>query len=206
MIKNYQKFLESNQDIDAICKQYGITNYTINQDGTVDVDGDVNISSWSSWLRLRKERLTKLPLKFGRVTGWFDCSGNQLTSLEGCPNWVGGGFNCADNQLTTLEGCPNWVGGDFYCQNNQLTNLIGGPEVVIDNYYADRNQINDFIGFPDDYEGYCSFDDNPVEDILDQFDYIIKWKIIKYIIEFEAIWNGEVIEGRLEMVKDKLSI
>ena len=184
MIKNYQKFLESNQDIDidAICNQYGITNHTINSDGTVDVDGDVNISSW---LRLRKERLTKLPLKFGRVTGWFDCSGNQLTSLEGC---------------------PNWVGGDFYCQNNQLTNLIGGPEVVIDNYYADRNQINDFIGFPDDYEGYCSFDDNPVEDILDQFDYIIKWKIIKYIIEFEAIWNGEVIPERLEMVKDKLII
>jgi len=176
MIKNYQKFLESNQDIDAICKQYGITNYTINQDGTVDVDGNV---------KLHSRRLTKLPLKFGRVTGYFDCYNNQLTSLEGGPKEVGGHFGCSYNQLTSL---------------------IGGPEVVLGAYYALNNQINSFEGFPDDYDGDCDFTRNPVQKVLNEFKGIPDWKVIKYIIEFEAIWNGEIVPERLEMVKDKLSI
>jgi hypothetical protein len=56
-VHNYQSFLESNSkvDIDSICEKYGITNYTINDDGSIDVDGDVNLSC---------KNLTKLPLKF----------------------------------------------------------------------------------------------------------------------------------------------
>ena len=38
----YNQFInESNQDIHSICKKYGIKNYTINQDGTIDVDWSV---------------------------------------------------------------------------------------------------------------------------------------------------------------------
>ena len=50
------KLFESFNDIDSICKKYNITNYTINSDGSIDVDGDVNLSN---------RGLTKLPLKFG---------------------------------------------------------------------------------------------------------------------------------------------
>jgi len=53
----YQYFLESTSDIDSICKKYYIQNYTINDDGTIDVDGNVN---------LNVKNLTKLPLKFRR--------------------------------------------------------------------------------------------------------------------------------------------
>jgi len=70
----YLKYFESNNDIDAICYKYGIENYTVNPDGTVDVDGDVYLSD---------TKLTKLPLKFGYVSGSFRCAWNQLTSLEG---------------------------------------------------------------------------------------------------------------------------
>ena len=76
----YQSFLESKQDIDFICKKYRITNYTINEDGSIDVDGDVNLSG---------AKLTKLPLNFRSVSGNFNCSYNQLTSLEGSPQSVG---------------------------------------------------------------------------------------------------------------------
>lgn len=48
---NYQKFLESSftdssftdskKDIHSICKKYGIKNYSINEDGSIDVDGNV---------------------------------------------------------------------------------------------------------------------------------------------------------------------
>ena len=53
-----------------------------------------------------------------RVTGFFYCSDNQLTSLKGSPKEVGGSFYCSDNQLTSLEGCPKEVGGSFNCYDN----------------------------------------------------------------------------------------
>lgn len=92
--------------IESICGKYGIENYTINEDGTVDVNGNVE---------LHNMRLNKLPLKFGKVTGYFSCSDNKLTSLEGGPKWVGDSFYCYKNQLTTLEGGPEYVGGKFFC-------------------------------------------------------------------------------------------
>jgi hypothetical protein len=104
------KLFESFEDIDSICKKYNIENYTINSDGTVDVNGDVDLSS---------KGLTKLPLKFGKVTGDFDCYNNKLTTLEGGPREVGGYFCCNYNQLTTLENGPQEVGGDFDCYNNK---------------------------------------------------------------------------------------
>ena len=55
--------------------------------------------------------------------GYFDCSGNQLTSLEHGPTSVGGDFWCKHNQLTSLEHGPTSVGGDFYCGYNKLTSL-----------------------------------------------------------------------------------
>ncbi|MEN6291727.1 MAG: hypothetical protein ABFD07_06895, partial [Methanobacterium sp.] len=71
-----RKFNESKESIDSICQKYGIENFTINEDGSIDVNGHVNISSM---------KLTKLPLKFRNVTGDFSCSDNHLTTLEGAP-------------------------------------------------------------------------------------------------------------------------
>jgi hypothetical protein len=97
-MKSYNQFIkESKTDIDSIPKAYGIMNYTINPDGSIDVDGDVGLNN---------ERLTKLPLKFRNVGGDFYCSYNNLPSLEGCPQTVGGDFYCRNNQLTSLEGLP----------------------------------------------------------------------------------------------------
>jgi hypothetical protein len=116
-MKYLKKFNESLDNIADICKAYGIINYTIS-DSLVDVDGDVYISSKS---------LTKLPLKFGKVTGYFNCSNNQLISLEGAPNSVGGNFHCSDNKLDSLEGAPKSVGGNFDCRSNKLVSLENFP-------------------------------------------------------------------------------
>jgi hypothetical protein len=90
---------------------FGITNYTINDDLTIDVKGDVELDHKS---------LTCFPsfIKFNKVSGYFDCANNQLTSLEGCPTIVGGSFYSSRNQLISLEGCPATVGGGFYCHDN----------------------------------------------------------------------------------------
>jgi hypothetical protein len=95
--------------------------WTLNPDGSYDVDGDVNLSG---------QHLTKLPYKFRHVTRYFSCSYNQLTSLTGAPETVGGYFDCYNNQLTSLTGAPETVGGYFDCYNNQLTSLTGAPETV----------------------------------------------------------------------------
>jgi hypothetical protein len=34
--------------------------------------------------------------------------------------YVKGYFSCSNNQLTSLEGSPKEVGGDFFCKNNKI--------------------------------------------------------------------------------------
>ena len=109
----------------------GGAKYTINpSDGTIDVDGNINISS---------RRLTKIPFKFGKVTGYFYCQSNHLTSLQGAPTSVGGHFYCHNNSLTSLQGAPSSVGGHFNCANNQLTSLQGAPTSVGEDFYCSDN-------------------------------------------------------------------
>ena len=62
--------------IHSVCKKYDIKNYTINDDYSLDVIGNVNLN-WFS--------LPQIPLKFNIVSGNFSCSNNKLTTLEGCP-------------------------------------------------------------------------------------------------------------------------
>jgi len=119
----YIKLYESFENIDSICEKYYIKNYTINSDGTVDVDGNIYLS---------RKKLIKLPLKFGKVGGYFNCGVNSLTTLEGSPQSVGGSFHCEYNDLATLEGSPQSVGGKFDCYYNRLITLKGGPKSVGD--------------------------------------------------------------------------
>ncbi len=79
------------------------------RNGRLDVDDSVD---------LYNIELTELPLKFGRVTGYFDCTANKLTSLEGAPTEVVGYFDCRKNMLTSLKGAPIKVGGNFLCYDN----------------------------------------------------------------------------------------
>jgi len=168
--------------IDSICTTYGIDNYTINSDGTVDVDNDVNLSS---------KKLTKLPLKFGKVSGNFFCSDNYLTTLEGSPQSVGGNFNCRSNYLKTLEFCPKSVGGYF-------------------SFY--KNSIKDLYGFPEFFYGHIFYGTNPVSETLNLFNGNRKMeailssgnlgKVINLLNEYDVIQqDGKlVILDRLEEV------
>jgi len=92
------------------------------------------------------------------VKGLFNCSGNQLTSLQGAPQTVGGNFYCNHNQLTSLQGAPQTVGGNFYCSNNQLTSLQGAPQTVEGDFYCNHNQLTSLQGAPQIVEGdfYCN--------------------------------------------------
>lgn len=67
-------------------------------------------------------------VKFGKIDGHFNCSNNELTSLEGAPRYVVKSFDCSNNKLTSLEGGPDGVWwGDYKCSKNQLVSLKGLP-------------------------------------------------------------------------------
>jgi hypothetical protein len=148
----YLRLFETYKTIDEIkdwLDKHNVKNYTLNDDLTVDVDGDVN---------LNYKNLIKIPVRFRNVSGGFYCHNNKLTSLEGAPSSVGGSFYCHNNQLTSLEGCPSSVGDSFYCPYNQLTSLEGCPSSVGGNFYCSNNQLTSLEGCPSSVGGnfYCS--------------------------------------------------
>ena len=117
-------------------EDFGIKNYEW-VDGKLNVNGDVEL-----------DEVKSLPFDFGVVTGCFECSYNQLTSLQGAPEKVGEDFLSNGNQLTSLQGAPKEVGGNFYCNNNQLTSLEGAPEKVEGDFRCHKNQLISLQGAP----------------------------------------------------------
>ena len=98
-------------EVEAWCDEMGIENYTINDKGEIDVNGNV----WT----LKNKNFKELPYKFGKINGYFDISNNlNLTSLKNCPDKVEDFFRCSYcTKLDSLEGCPSYVGWNFYCRD-----------------------------------------------------------------------------------------
>jgi hypothetical protein len=132
--------------------------WNLNSEGLVDVEGDFNC--------YEKRIKDFMGIKFGKISGSFCCSNNQLTSLVGAPQKVGGGFYCSYNQLTSLEGAPQEVGVDFDCDSNQLTSLVGAPQKVGKSFDCDNNQLTSLEGAPQKVGGnfYC---DGPLKKTLE---------------------------------------
>ena len=134
--------------------QQKLKNCILNSDGTYSSNGDVDLS---------RIGLTKLPVKFKIVKGYFDCGHNKLTALKGAPRKVGGYFYCTHNQLTTLKGAPREVKGAFYCDYNNLTTLEGAPKKVGYSFYCDHNnKLTSLEGAPEEVGREFRCYSNPV--------------------------------------------
>tara|TARA_B100001059_G_C17418586_1_gene372015 strand:+ start:128 stop:589 length:462 start_codon:yes stop_codon:yes gene_type:complete len=120
------------------------------KNGVYNVKGDLDLI----------KQVEKLPVKFGIVTGNFDCHSNNLTSLEGAPKKVGGEFWCDYNNLTSLEGAPKQVGGYFDCCNNNLTSLEGCPKYIGSDFWCYKNNLTSLKGCPIKIGGDLICDDN----------------------------------------------
>ena len=87
--------------LDNVCPK----KWKLNSEGKVDVEGNVDILNLD---------ITEIPVKFGKVTGYFWCPDNKLTTLEGCPDVIGWTFMCYGNNLTNYfktikeEDFPHW--------------------------------------------------------------------------------------------------
>ena len=154
---NEPNFPTTKEEVIEVCRNYQIYNYTINDDLSIDVDGDVD---------LHNQGLGKcLPLRFNYVGGDFDCSNNELKTLEGSPQTVGGSFNCYRNNLKTLKGCPQTVDGDFNCSKNELETLEGSPQKVGGYFNCRGNELVSLIGCPQTVDGDFDCSYNKLKDL-----------------------------------------
>ena len=221
--------MKSSSEIEEVCREYNIRNYTINDDGSIDANGDVNLIN---------RGLTELPLDFNRVSGNFFCSYNELTTLKGSPKYVGdvfycgyndlsslefgpievgGEFDCSKNKLTSLEFGPIEVGGSFYCSYNELTSLEFSPKEVGGDFYCYNNpKLTNLYGISDNINGLLYCVDTPLESIFNEVDIdfikrfnsykVIKdnkvnLKRLKYFMElFDIHYNLNKIEKHYEII------
>ncbi len=192
--------------VEEICKKYHITNYTINLDGSIDVDDNVNLSNYV---------LDKMPLKFNKVSGDFYCQSNGLTTLKGSPKYVGGSFYCQKNKLTSLLGGPKSVGRlfncsnnglitleegnlietkSFDCSNNKLTDLKGSPKSIGGDFRCDENNIFSLEGLDaDSLSGNIYLNKNPIGSLF----YVIDSDIVRAFNSYKVIKGNEINLKRL---------
>jgi len=171
----------SDKEIKDICKKYGIFNYTI-VDGLVNVDG---------YVKLWNRGLTELPLRFGRVSGHFDCGGNKLTTLKGSPLYVGE-FSCGFNKLTNLKYSPLEVGGVYFCDYNKELKTLRGLEecffMKTINCYG--SPVNELFSLFVDKEWSCA-DVNRLNDLIDDFsiDELNEWLVEEGYEQVKKLYN-----------------
>lgn len=186
------------QKIESWCNTYDLGRYNINDDGSIDVNGDVDLYN----LKLRE-----LPFKFNNVFGEFNIEMNYLESLKNCPDSVGnfycglnnhltnlefspkivkGSFGCNDNNLTSLKGSPEKVENDFYCASNKLTSLSDCPKFVGGDFYCDYNEILNLDDFDCEFKGYFFCRNTPLGSLFNKVDYDF----------IQAFKSFKIIKGR----------
>jgi len=213
-MKNIKVF-ESYSEIDSICNEFGITNWTVNSDGAVDVRGSIFLDN---------KGFKKLPLKFGKVDGDFFCEKNKLVTLEGAPSEVGGSFDlqqnnlislkgspkkvggyfdCSHNKLASLEGAPIEVSGGFICDNNQLTTLNGAPNSVDNGYFwCQRNKLISLEGAPSNVRNLLC-ECNPIFEVYKLF---TSHKAYLYSLDYNYLRGTNIVKSRLEEALEEFGI
>jgi len=182
-IKVYESF-KTIKEIKDLCSEYNITDYQIRDDGSIDVEGDVDLCE-------KLEDLKQLPLTFNEVKGYFNCEENKLTTLRGCPKEVRGFFSCSWNKLTSLEHSLEIVEGNFYCGLNEyLTSLEGLENTYIggelDVYGCSK--LYSLKGFPKKV-GSFRYYNTPIKPIYDTFIQECDYDTMRKFNKFDVIYT-----------------
>jgi len=180
-IKVYESFKA--QEIKDLCFEYGIYNYQIRDDGSID----------ANYVDLQGKLgdLKQLPLTFNEVRGYFDCSENELTTLEGCPKKVYGDFYYSRNKLTSLEHSPKIVENYFYCwDNDNLTSLEGLEDTYITGRLDAWNcgKLYSLKGFPKKV-GSFRYYNTPIQPIYDTFIQECDYETMRRFNKFDVIYT-----------------
>lgn len=168
----YLKLFDShgltNRGIVDRCKEYRIENYTINNDNSIDVNGNVDLRGIGFWDEFNSKKLgdpnkwtlEEIPIKFRNVSGTFDIRYNKISTLQNCPKDVEE-FYISDNILESLVGSPDEV-TRFLGGYNNLTTLEGGPKICHGDYNVRDCKLKSLLGLPEKVSGYICFNRNPI--------------------------------------------
>ncbi len=124
--------------LDKFCKD----KWALNSDGKVDVTKSIFIN--------RMEHLTEIPVKFGRVSGYFNCASNNLTTLKNCPDVIdikGVTFNFYNNNLTNYfksikeDDFPHWDKLHYDSVIREYPFLIN----ILKKYFNSKNYLEHYI-------------------------------------------------------------
>ena len=129
-MRTFESMDEFKTYADQTAEKYNFKISKYNDDFSIDVDGNVDLSYTC---------LSEIPIQFNNVKMRFNCAHNFLKSLEGAPKYVGENFYCYYNRLISLEGCPEYVGENFHCSYNKITSLEGCPKYVGNNFWSYGN-------------------------------------------------------------------
>ena len=143
-IKSYRIFESTNLTLDKELKEFNITKYSLNEDGSIDCDQHVDLFN---------RDLDEIPFNFNRINGNFNISQNDLPSLKNCPKYIDGWFTCHFNRLSSLEFGPEYVGENYYCYNNKLTTLKGCVDEVYGYFDCSNNLLTSLEFCPMQVEG-----------------------------------------------------
>lgn len=186
---NEAKGGEPNREkIEKFLERFDVYEYSLNPDGTVDVEGDLFLDSDSKYF----SKLKKLPIKFGNIGGFFDATcAYALTSLEGFPKFVGdsfifktfdnggkgirsmvggpthvnGDYVVNNSYLTTMEGIAEYIGGNLELSHNPISSLKGAPGGIGGNLELIATEITDLVGCPEVIGGDLKIWDTPLKSL-----------------------------------------
>jgi len=113
------QFFTKKEDIVRWCDEVMISDYTINSDLVVDVNGVVV---------LYVVHMDQLPVQFGRVENDFILGENGLKTLKGVPYYVGGDFICGGNKIKDLDYFPQEIHDRIILLNNPLESFTSPLE------------------------------------------------------------------------------
>lgn len=169
--------VSQDKDIAKWLKKFGVTKYTVREDGRVDVVGDVKIDSSAI-----DNRFGLLPIKFGVVEGNFKASDCGLKSLKGCPEKVTGDFDISRNQIGDLEHGPEYVGGSYVAESNKkLTTVFGFAKFIGSDAVFTSCVIESLKGIPqsESYVGGSLFFNNNRLRRIDGYPATVECKVSK---------------------------
>ena len=169
-MKYLKPYNESKVEIHQWMYEFSILDYTINKDGSVDIENTLGLHD--IWV-------DEIPFKINYAPSVI-ATNCHLTSLKNFPTKVyeeysgalgtsagdnRGYYWVGDNQLTSLEGCPKKV-KRFIASDNQLTSLKGAPEYVYDACYLNGNQLESMEGCPKYIGLKLDIYDNPLKSLI----------------------------------------
>lgn len=137
------------EEINKLLKYYKVKRYTINEDLSVDVNGNVDLSD---------NELDCLPIVFNTVSGNFIANRNNLKSFDGFPKKLGGSLSVSNNNISSFKNAPEVINGNFSCMNNKIIDFKDFPSEIKGNVLLLNNLIENFEIINSKISGYIYVD------------------------------------------------